>query len=279
MSQTILLLILLGWGVAAHGDDAVVNDWAAELARAHRNSEAIPVLSTRFTRIDSYEAYHVQAAYVQLRINFESGERVSGYKAAATSATVQKALKTRAPMGGVMFGSGESLPGATLQLSDFGRMMIEVELGYRLNSPVNEIIIRMQDLKKLIAEIVPVIELADIGYTDRSQAQLTDHIAANALASGYLVGSAIDAHSTDPNAMYVSLSKDGAMINDAHGDDAMDNQWEALHWLVNHTVAQGYTIGPGDLLITGVLGQAMVAEAGNYEATFGEHETIRFSVE
>jgi 2-keto-4-pentenoate hydratase len=279
MSRTFLLLVLLGWGVAAHGDDAVVNDWATELARAHRNSEAIPVLSTRFTRIDSYEAYHVQAAYVQMRINFETGERVSGYKAAATSATVQKAIKTRAPMGGVMFESGESKPGATLKLSDFGRMMIEVELGYRLNSPVSEIIIRIQDLKKLIAEIVPVIELPDTGYTDRSKSQLTDHIAANALASGYLVGSAFETLSTDPNAIYVTLSKDGVMINDAHGNDAMDNQWEALHWLVNHTVAQGYTIGPGDLLVTGLLGQAIVAEAGDYEATFGEHESIRFRVE
>ena len=79
--------------------------------------------------------------------------------------------------------------------------------------------------------------------------------------------------------MYVTLSKDGVMINDAHGDGALGDQWEALHWLVNHTVAQGYTIGPGDLLITGLLGRPIAAEAGNYEATYGKHETIRFRVE
>ena len=134
-------------------------------------------------------------------------------------------------------------------------------------------------LKKLVAEIVPVIELPDAGYDDRAQSQLTDFIAANALASGYLVGDAFDLQKTDPNSLYVTLNKDGVMVNDAHGDGALGDQWAALHWLVNHTVAQGYTIGPDDLLITGLLGKAIAAERGDYEATFGNHETIRFRVE
>lgn len=124
-----------------------------------------------------------------------------------------------------------------------------------------------------------VIELPDSGYTDRSRSQLTDYIAANALASGYLVGHAFDLRATDPNSLYVTLSRDGVLVNDAHGDGAMGDQWDALHWLVNHTVAQGYTISPHDLLVTGPLGEAIAAEAGDYEATFGENETNHFRVE
>jgi 2-keto-4-pentenoate hydratase len=273
------LLLVLAHSIGAFADESVINDWAAELARAHQNREAIPVLSYHYTRVDNIDAYKIQAAYVQLRINRGLNERVSGYKAAATSKAAQKALAARAPMGGVMFESGAAQPGATLVLANYGRLMVEVELGYRLKSPVNEIIIRIQDLKNLVAEIVPVIELPDAGYSSGSRSQLTDFIAANALYSGYLPGRPFDLRSVDPNSLQVALTRDGELINEARGDSALGDQWHALHWLVNHTVAQGYTIGTDDLLITGLLGQPVVAEAGDYVATFGNNESIRFHIE
>jgi 2-keto-4-pentenoate hydratase len=273
------MLLALAAAPTALADDSVINDWAGELARAHRNNEAIPVLSYHYTRVDNYQAYRIQAAYVRLRTDPEHGERVSGYKAAATSKAAQQAIKARAPLGGVMFESGAERPGATLRLADHGRLMLELELGYRLREPVNEVIIRMQDLKKLVTEIVPVIELPDAGYSDRSRSQLTDFIAANALYSGYLAGEPFDIRSTNPNSLRVTLSRDGEVVNDALGDGALGDQWAALLWLVNHTVAQGYSIEPNDLLITGLLGIPVIAAPGNYVATFGDQQAISFRVE
>ena len=106
LTRPCTLLLALALSVAAHADESVINDWAAELARAHQNREAIPVLSYHYTRVDNFVAYKIQAAYVQLRINTGRYERVSGYKAAATSKVAQKAIAARAPMGGVMFESG-----------------------------------------------------------------------------------------------------------------------------------------------------------------------------
>ena len=272
------LLMVLVMSFSADADDSVINDWAAELARAHRNREAIPVLSYHYTRIDSIDAYRIQAAYVQLRIAASRNERVSGYKAAATSDAAQKAIRSRAPMGGVMLQSGAGRPGATLDLANYRRLMVELEIGYRLKSPVSEAIVRVQDLKKLVAEIVPVVELPDAGYKNRSTSQLADLIAANVLYSGYLAGKPFGHDTLDPNKLQVALTRDGELLNEARGDGALGDQWHALHWLVNHTVAQGYTILPGDLLITGLLGRPVVAIAGDYVATFGDQDSIRFSI-
>lgn len=278
MKKIVVPLALLA-ALVAHADDGVINDWAAELARAHQNNEAIPVLSHHYSQVDNYEAYKIQAAYVQLRLNRDHGERVSGYKAAATSEEARKVIHARAPMGGVMFASGAESPGATLHLADYGRLMVEVQIGYRLNASVSEVIIRLQDLRKLVAEIVPVIELPDAGYTDSDRSQLTDLIAANASSSGYLVGEPFDLRTTDPNSIQVMLARDGELISEARGDSALGDQWRALHWLVNHTVAQGYTIGPDDLLITGRLGRPVVAGPGEYVASFGNRQSISFRAE
>lgn len=276
MRRRTALIVAAGISLTASADDAVIADWANELARAHRNKEAIPVLSDRYTRVDKYEAYKVQAAYVRLR---QSGDRVAGYKAATTSAAGQRAVGIRTPTGGVIFRSGEVLPDATIRRADFGRLMVEVELGYRLRNPVDEIIVRIEDLKKIVSEVVPVIELPDAGYTDRSRSTANDFIAANALAAGFLAGNPLNPATTDPNVILVTLSRDGQVLSEATGDNALGDQWAALHWLVNHVVAQGYTISPNDLLITGLLGRPVLAESGDYVALYDDHEPIHFRVE
>jgi 2-keto-4-pentenoate hydratase len=49
----------------------------------------------------------------------------------------------------------------------------------------------------------------------------------------------------------------------------MGDQWEALRWLVNTVLAEGYAIEPGQLLMTGALGGAHPASPGRYRAEFG----------
>jgi 2-keto-4-pentenoate hydratase len=58
----------------------------------------------------------------------------------------------------------------------------------------------------------------------------------------------------------------------------MGNQWEALYWLINHIIDQGYTIGEGQVLLTGALGEVLPCEPGSYEADFGNVGTVSFTV-
>lgn len=274
-NRFVAFIFLLLLAAFARGEDGVVTDWASELARAHKNSEAIPVLSYRYTKVDALQAYRIQAAYVDYR---STRDRVVGYKAATTSRAAQRALGIRTPTAGVMFASGTVLSGDTIELADYRRLMVELEIGFRLNRPISETVIRPHELRALVAEIVPVIELPDAGYSDRSRSSAVDFIAANALSSGYVAGEPLSPLTTDPNTLLATLLRDDQVVNEATGDDALGDQWAALLWLVNHTVAQGYTITPNDLLITGLLGRPVLAEAGEYVALYGDHEPVRLHV-
>ncbi len=53
----------------------------------------------------------------------------------------------------------------------------------------------------------------------------------------------------------VSLMMDGKVVNEGKAADVMGAQWKALLWLVNEATAHGWSIEPGQVLITGVMGR------------------------
>ena len=58
----------------------------------------------------------------------------------------------------------------------------------------------------------------------------------------------------------------------------MGDQWEALLWLVEQRLRDGYEVKRNDLLITGALGKVIPAEAGRYVADFGKLGRVTFSL-
>jgi 2-keto-4-pentenoate hydratase len=84
---------------------------------------------------------------------------------------------------------------------------------------------------------------------------------------------------TDPNAVAVTLYKDGEVLNQGTGRDVSGDQWHALLWLVNRTIDSGWTIEPGQLLITGAMGKPVPMSAGLYVADFGRFGRLEWNVE
>ena len=80
------------------------------------------------------------------------------------------------------------------------------------------------------------------------------------------------------NSITVKLLFDGNEINTGHGYEALGDQWQALLWLVNTLVDQGWKIKPGDTLITGALGKMLPGKTGKYVANFGNFGSIEFEV-
>ena len=237
---------------------------------------ALPLASKCYSEIQSEDdAYASQEKLVAKLLN---SERIYGFKAAVTSTTAQQRVGATGPMVGVLFESGMYVNGSVIDPANFVRPLIEVELGYRINTTLTDSV-ELLDLDKLIAEIVPVIEIPDIGYQDFSEIFPNDIIAANAGSAGYILGAPISLGSIDPNEIVISLLKEGEELNAALATDALGNQWLALHWMINKIISQGYTIQPDHILITGALGSIPPLEPGSYEAHF-EYlgEPIQFEV-
>lgn len=216
------------------------------------------------------DAYGVQSAYISAK---SATVAISGYKGAVTAEAAQKAFGLGEPAAGVLFAPGKLGPGMSKQLSDFNRLMLETEFGYRLSGDVSEPI---DDATDLIAEVHLMIELADAGFEGKQTG--VDLIAGNAASSHYIEGPAIAARGAALDAAAVSLARDGETLFAGAGADALGGQMRALTWLINKTVGLGRTVRADHILMTGALGGAAPGAAGRYLARFGDLGTIEFDL-
>jgi 2-keto-4-pentenoate hydratase len=73
----------------------------------------------------------------------------------------------------------------------------------------------------------------------------------------------------DLSALTITLIHDGQAVIQGQGADVFGDPWTTVLWLVNHLIDHGWTMEPGQVLLSGALGKPIKAQPGAYEATFG----------
>jgi len=253
-----------------------VSDIAVDLEEARSNQQSFPLLSEKYPSLKRPTAYAIQRLYVRERIG---NEKIAGYKAALTSEGARSKLNADRAATGVLFGTGWKDSGASIQAADFQYPMIETEIGYVIKKPIQDKLRSVSDVRSYIYGVVPAIEIPDLGYKSLESVKLEDFVATNSASASYILGEPVGVKYLDTNTTRVSLRKNGQVVNKGVGSDAMGNQWDALYWLINHIIDQGYTIGEGQVLLTGALGEVLPCEPGSYEADFGNVGTVSFTVQ
>jgi len=157
--------------------------------------------------------------------------------------------------------------------------MVEVEVGFRFARRITRPLPDVQSLKAEVAEILPAIELPDMGHTGKEAPRAVDVVTANVFAKHFITGAGRAPGLTDPNTVAVTLYRDGEEVNIGTALDVLGDQWQALLWLVNRTIESGWTIEPGQVFITGAMGKPVPLKAGIYVADFGRFGRIEFTAE
>jgi len=246
---------------------------AKQLLEAHENGRPIPTLSAR-QQLDMSSAYSVQAAYVRARL---TTDKMAGFKAGLTCLEAQSRMGVNRPIIGVLLKSGDVSGQPTISLKKYGQLIVETELGFITKRPIQKSVSSISELQSYIEKIVPVVELPDLDF-EKTPIQVTDLIAANAAAASFIYSQDINWLGQDINSITVSLSHNGKIVNQGQGEDAFGDQWEALRWLVNQVIANGWSIDKGSLLITGALGEMVTAEPGVYRAQFNDEAVLTFEL-
>lgn len=235
-------------------------------------AQNISALKTNNTEL----AYQKQQALVQKQL---MQDKLAGYKAGLTSKAGQSKFKVSEPLHGVLFESGRLKFAQAISLSNYQKLMLELELGFVLNSQINKPLVSISELKAKVAAIMPVIELPDLRFKDLSKITGLDLIAQNVAANGFITGAPIEQWQTmDINQLTAKLFADQQLVVEGQGADASGDQWQALLWLINQRVKLGDTIEPGQLLITGALGKMIPAKIAQYKAEFGALGVLEFSI-
>src|SRR5574341_927767 len=252
-----------------------VSKLADILIEAQRENHPIPVLSNQYPELDVETAYRVQKAYIKRRL---AEDQIAGFKAGLTSAEIQKRFGVTFPVSGVLFASGKKLNSPIIDKSMFKVPTIETEIGFLVGRPRTHSLKNVSELYETIQAVLPVVELPDLGFTGLKKVKVADIIASNVSSSQFIVGDQKDAKGLDLNNITATLSLNGQIVNQGKGKDALGDQWNTALWLVDAITKQGWTIEPGYILITGVLGKMIDGRKGKYIADFGSLGKILFEI-
>lgn len=257
---------------AATTGRTATNDSAA-IIEALQQHRPLPVLSAqRAMALD--EAYRIGREVAQFQLGAQAP---AGFKGGLTSPPAQQKFGASEPLAGVLPADGARTQ--RVRLADFQKPMLELEIGYRLRERIEQPLPDVETLRALVAEVLPVIELPDLAFADMTALRVTDIIAANASAKAWIAGEPVQAAALDVNTISAQLWRDGQPLASGAARDVLGDQWQGLLWLVNRTVASGWVIEPGQLLITGVMGPMLPLQPGRYRAEFGPLGFIEFVAE
>ncbi|MCP4752751.1 MAG: hypothetical protein GY866_17840 [Proteobacteria bacterium] len=248
------------------------DDFVFRMEKAFGAVKPLPLISQEIEGITRDRAYEIQDMLNAHRR--EKGGRIVGFKAGMTAVMVDVETAFKNAVSGILF---ETMicSSSKIALNDFMAMMIETEIGYRFGTEITRPVGDVEDLKTMVSEVFPAIEMPDFAFSGASRPE--DLVAADVVARKVLLGQVVE--ETDTNAVSVTLYHEGQAVNSGTGNNALGDQWKSLQWLVNHRLERGDRIEKGQIAITGALGSIVAAQPGQYLADYGRFGKIEFECE
>lgn len=223
------------------------------------------------------DAYRLQRGLVSRAV--ARGERVAGYKGGLMSQASMQGRKVTEPLVGVLFTSGRVEGGGVVSLCGYRKASFEAKIGFVFDRPVRTLPADVAALKAAVASVQPAIDLPDIAYRNPDSYGAVDMVAANISAARYVRGAAQAPAAIDLDALKVTVSRDGQQLTSGLGRESLGDQWASLLTVVRLILDSGRTIAPGDLVITGKIGDRAWLPPGAYTADYGALGMVPFTVE
>lgn len=256
-----------------------IQDAAKRLHAAETNRKQIPALTLDYPEMTMADAYAVQKAWVDTKIN--EGRSVLGYKIGLTSRAMQMAVNIDEPDYGVLLNDMLFDNGATIKASDFLDPRIEVELAFILKKPLFGENVTIFDVLNATDYIIPSLELIaarcmrtdpESGYTRK----VYDTIADNAANAGIILGG------RPIKPMDIDLSWAGAMLylngkveETGLAGGVLGNPLNGIVWVCKRFAPHGIGLEPGQIILSGSFTRPVAVKAGDsLFADFGSLGTV-----
>ena len=268
--QSCLLAAFLFAAAAVSAQEGDASPSGDSAANGGKRASAV-IFSARYKNLTLKRAYQLQKAYV--RNQMSHGARVIGFKAGLTAKGAPEQVGLSAPVTGVLI--EEPLANnVQLDLDDSYRLLLEPELAFRVSRPINKAPAK-KDIRAYFDAVAPAVELPDLRFASDAFTGM-DIIANNAMAYRFIVG---DWHALetagDVNDIKALISCDGQAVAKGESAAVYGGQWRTLAWMVRQLVEQGYTLQPGQVLLTGSMTTGFIdAKPCQYQAVFGRLGSI-----
>jgi 2-keto-4-pentenoate hydratase len=238
---------------------------AEEIFEAERRASPLEPLSARHPALTPRDAYAVQQAYADLRV--QHGARHVGRKIGATSRAIQELFSIDTPDYGHIFDDMVAEDGAV----DRDRLiqpMVEPELAFILDRDLRGPGVTRSDVLGATRTVIPCLEVIDSRITDW-QIAFVDTVADNGSSARCVFGEAVPFDGRDLASVEAVMSRNGDVVGRATGVAVLGHPAESVAWLANVLGDLGSGLRAGEYVLSGSFMTAVRGERGDrFDATF-----------
>ena len=229
---------------------AVINP-ASVLVEAWRTRIRIDGLPHQARPQSRADGYAMQLAVVAL-----SGEATFGWKIAATSVAGQRHIGVSGPLAGRILASRFQSNKTRASLRGNAMRVAEAEFGFRIARdlrPTSDGPLTVAEVMAAVGSVFPAIELPDSRYLDflgAGEAQLIADLA----CAGIMIAGAETKYGWSRTGLAdhrVSAFRNGEVVAEGSGANALGDPCIALTWLANELIGLGLFLEAGEVVITG----------------------------
>jgi 2-keto-4-pentenoate hydratase len=208
------------------------------------------------------EAYQVQFKVIQEKV--KKGHRIVGKKIGLTSEAMQKGFGIDTPDCGHLLDSMEVQNKGIVSPHQVIQPKIEAEIAFVLKKDLLGSNITLEDVLEATDYIVPSIEIVDSRIANWN-IKLQDTIADNASAGLYILGeNKVSINDVDIRKVRMKLYKNGELVNEGLGSDAMGPPGICVAWLAKQMSAFGVPLRAGEVILSGALALTVDANPGDH---------------
>ncbi|MCI0547954.1 MAG: fumarylacetoacetate hydrolase family protein [Candidatus Rokubacteria bacterium] len=220
----------------------------------------IPPLTATASDLGLDEAYRMQRALEQVLC--DRGERVIGWKAGFTTASLQEAYGVTEPVAGFMLGSGVYASGDAIPLSRFAAVGVEVETAFLMRSELAGPGVTPASAVLAVEGALPAFELIDFRFSGpaRGVDVVADGVYANAIVLGRPVTPLAGLDLALEGVVY---EHNGQTVATATAAEVMGSPLASLAWLANHLGGQGRGLAAGHIVLSGSISKILRPRAGD----------------
>ncbi len=236
--------------------------FARELLEAEKTQQSVAPLSERGTSFSVEDAYQVQLETVKSKV--EEGHKIVGKKIGLTSKPMQQLLGVDEPDYGHLFSNMVVENESVIPADRVIQPKVEAEIAFVLKETLSGPNVTKEDVLKATDYVVPSIEIVDSRVKDW-KITLADTIADNASSCLYALGTTSkQIEEIDLVQLGMVLYKNGEIVETGVGALAMGHPAECVAWLANKLYEFGESLNAGEVVLSGALSAAVVAEPGDH---------------
>ncbi|AKH68082.1 2-keto-4-pentenoate hydratase [Spongiibacter sp. IMCC21906] len=221
-----------------------------ELYGALKDGAAIEPITDRYPDLSIDDAYKISLHFLSKRES--DGERVIGKKIGVTSRAVQEMLGVPQPDFGFL--TNQMLCESEADISNMIAPRAEGEIAFVLKSDLVGPGVSELDVLNATEWVMPCFEIVD-SRIDNWKIKIQDTIADNASCGLFAVNQdcRIDPRTVDLVNCNMQVYKNGQIISEGRGIEAMGNPLTCVAWLANTLGKYGISLCKGDIILSGSL--------------------------